>query len=147
MSEAGNARASIFDGDDDFDLSEFTPRAKTAKPRADKDALREVAEKKGFVSREPEAVKTPKEPKPAKAAAPVVVAPPAPEPLPQRRYRTGRNRQLNLKVSDDILRRFYALADSQDLILGEAFEQAVAALEILAGRNELPPRPKRLRWE
>jgi hypothetical protein len=67
--------------------------------------------------------------------------------MPQRRYRTGRNLQLNLKVSDDVLRRFYALADSQDLILGEAFEQAVAALEILVKRNEAPPRPKRLRWE
>ena len=143
MSE-GNARASIFDGDDDFDLSEFTPRPKTAKPRADKDALREVAEKKGFVSREP----TVKEaaPKAARAVAPPPV-PPAPEPMPQRRYRTGRNRQLNLKVSDEVMRRFYALADSQDLILGEAFEQAVTALEILVKRNEAPPRPKRLRWE
>ena len=137
MSETGNARASIFDGDDDFDLSEFTPRPKTAKPRADKDALREVAEKKGFVSREPTA------PKAQKVATP----PPAPEPIPQRRYRTGRNRQLNLKVTDDVMRRFYALADSQDLILGEAFEQAVTALEILVKRDEAPPRPKRLRWE
>jgi len=135
MSETSNARASIFDGDDDFDLSEFTPRAKTAKPRADKEALREAAEKKGFVSREPD---TPKATK--------VVTPP-PEPIPQRRYRTGRNRQLNLKVTDDVMRRFYALADSQDLILGEAFEQAVTALEILVKRNEAPPRPKRLRWE
>jgi len=140
MSDGNSARASIFDGDDDFDLSEFTPRPKTAKPRADKEVLREVAEKKGFVSREPAAPKAPK------AVAPPP-APPAPEPLPQRRYRTGRNRQLNLKVTDDVMRRFYALADSQDLILGEAFEQAVAALEILVKRNEAPPRPKRIGWE
>jgi|SRR6185312_13306 len=140
MSDGANTRASIFDGDDDFDLSEFTPRPKAAKPRADKEALREVAEKKGFVSREPTA------PKAAKAVTPPP-APPAPEPMPQRRYRTGRNRQLNLKVSDDVMRRFYALADSQDLILGEAFEQAVLALEILVQRNEAPPRPKRLRLE
>jgi len=144
MSEGNNARASIFDGDDDFDLSEFTPRPKAAKPRADKEVLREVAEKKGFVSREPASVKE------AAPKAPKAVTPPpapAPEPIPQRRYRTGRNRQLNLKVTDDVLRRFYALADSQDLILGEAFEQAVLALEILVKRNEAPPRPKRLRWE
>jgi len=142
MTEHSNARASIFDGDDDFDLSEFTPRPKTARPRADKEVLREVAEKKGFVSREPAAAKevAPRAPK-------TVTPPPAPEPIPQRRYRTGRNRQLNLKVTDDVLRRFYALADSQDLILGEAFEQAVLALEILVKRNEAPPRPKRLRWE
>ncbi len=145
MTDGTNARASIFDGDDDFDLSEFTPRPRTAKPRADKDALREVAEKKGFVSREP----SPRDaaPKPAPKAEKVVIPPPAPEPMPQRRYRTGRNRQLNLKVTDDVMRRFYALADSQDLILGEAFEQAVTALEILVKRNEAPPRPKRLRWE
>ncbi len=144
MTENSNARASIFDGDDDFDLSEFTPRPKAARPRADKEALREVAEKKGFVSREPAATRE-VAPKAPKAVTPPPA--PAPEPIPQRRYRTGRNRQLNLKVTDDVLRRFYALADSQDLILGEAFEQAVLALEILVKRNEAPPRPKRLRWE
>jgi hypothetical protein len=146
MSDSSNARASIFDNDDDFDLSEFTPRPKAAKPRADKEVLREVAEKKGFVSREPAAPpETAK--KAAKVTAPPPAPPPAPDPLPQRRYRTGRNRQLNLKVSDDIMRRFYALADRQDLVLGETFEQAVAALEILVERNEAPPRPKRIRWE
>jgi len=30
----------------------------------------------------------------------------------QRRYRTGRNRQLNLKVTDEALRRFYALGEA-----------------------------------
>ncbi|MGZ3297738.1 MAG: stability/partitioning determinant [Asticcacaulis sp.] len=144
MSETINAnssaRASIFDEADDFDLSEFTPRPKTSKPRADKESLRELAEQKGFTSREPA-------PRAAKVAAPQPVSPPAPEPEPilQRRYRTGRNRQLNLKVTDDALRRFYALADSQDMILGEAFEQAVLALEILVSRGEAPPRPRRLR--
>ncbi len=146
MSDGNNARASIFDGDDDFDLSEFTPRPKAARPRADKDALREVAEKKGFVSREP-AARESAPPEKAYKSPKAVTPPPAPEPIPQRRYRTGRNRQLNLKVTDDVMRRFYALADSQDMILGEAFEQAVAALEILVKRNEAPPRPKRIRWE
>ncbi|CAL4869962.1 hypothetical protein MMA231_04254 (plasmid) [Asticcacaulis sp. MM231] len=117
-------RASIFDDDLDLDLSSFTPRGVTTE-RPDKDALRTVAEARGFSSREP-------------------LAAPAPEPLAepqlQRRYRTGRNRQLNLKVTDDALRRFYALADAQGLVLGEVFEQAVIALEGALERGETPGR-------
>ncbi|MDI7776648.1 stability/partitioning determinant [Asticcacaulis sp. EMRT-3] len=110
-SETHSQRASIFDDDLDLDLSAFAPRRpENVKP--DKEALRTVAESRGFSSREP------------------VSAPPAaPEPQLQRRYRTGRNRQLNLKVTDEALRRFYALADAQGLVLGEVFEQAVSALE------------------
>lgn len=100
-------RASIFD--DDLDLSAFTPKTK---PKPDKDALRAVAEARGFPSRE--------------ALTPEPVAA---EPVLQRRYRTGRNRQLNLKVTDEALRRFYALADAQGLVLGQVFEQAVEVLE------------------
>jgi len=98
-------RASIFD--DDLDLTAFDTRPQ--KPKPDKESLRAVAEARGFPSRE---------------------AAPAPEPVLQRRYRTGRNRQLNLKVTDEALRRFYALADAQGLVLGQVFEQAVEALEI-----------------
>jgi len=99
-------RASIFD--DDLDLTAFDTRPQ--KPKPDKESLRAVAEARGFPSRE---------------ATPVT----APEPVLQRRYRTGRNRQLNLKVTDEALRRFYALADAQGLVLGQVFEQAVEALE------------------
>jgi hypothetical protein len=114
-------RASIFDDDLDIDVSAFSarpplPRATEAK--AEREALRTMAEQRGFPSRE--------------AAAPII----APEPMLQRRYRTGRNRQLNLKVTDDALRRFYALADAQGKVLGEVFEQAVEALEAqLASRT------------
>lgn len=99
-------RASIFD--DDLDLSAFDARPK---PKPDKESLRAVAEARGFPSRE------------------AVAVPAAPEPVLQRRYRTGRNRQLNLKVTDEALRRFYAVADAQGLVLGQVFEQAVEALE------------------
>jgi hypothetical protein len=114
-------RASIFDDELDLDLSSFTPRG-AGNERPDKDALRTVAEARGFSSREP------------LAPAPI------PEPQLQRRYRTGRNRQLNLKVTDDSLRRFYALADAQGLVLGEVFEQAVSALETALERGEAPGR-------
>lgn len=103
-------RASIFD--DDLDLSAFDARPpKAGMPKPDKEGLRAVAEARGFPSRE------------------AVAAPPPVEPVLQRRYRTGRNRQLNLKVTDEALRRFYAVADAQGLVLGQVFEQAVEALE------------------
>ena len=112
--DTNSQRASIFDDDQDLDLSSFQPRP-AVKP--DKDALRTAAEARGFSSREP-AMPAPQAPHQAAA-----------EPQLQRRYRTGRNRQLNLKVTDEALRRFYALADAQGLVLGEVFEQAVNALD------------------
>jgi hypothetical protein len=116
-------RASIFEDDQDLDLSSFKPKAPaTTKP--DKKALRDVAEARGFSSREPVT--------PAVPTAPPV----ATEPMLQRRYRTGRNRQINLKVTDDVLRRFYALADAQELILAEVLEHAVTALEEKIARGE-----------
>lgn len=45
------------------------------------------------------------------------------------RHRTGRNRQLNLKVRDEDLERFYRIADQDKITLGETFERAMDALE------------------
>ena len=106
-------RASVFS--DDLDLSDFQP-----KPPARAREVREVAERAGFTSREPQA------------------APPEPAPEPvrreQRRYRTGRNVQLNLKVRQEDMDAFYALADREGIVLGEAFARAVVAWkEKLAG--------------
>ena len=42
---------------------------------------------------------------------------------------TGRNRQLNLKVTEAAADKFYALADANHWVLGEAFEMAIEALE------------------
>ncbi len=95
-------RASVFD--DDLDLSAFQP-----KPPAKAQEVREVAEKAGFTSREP-------------------ATPPAePTRREQRRYRTGRNVQLSLKVRQEDLDAFYRLADREGIVLGEAFARAVAA--------------------
>ena len=120
-----SGRASIFDSDeDDFDVAGFEPAA-APRPR-DPDsvaAVRQTAEARGFSSRE---------------AAPVAHSKPSPlatasEPIAQevrlRRRRTGRDKQLNLKVTDACLQRFYALADGNGWVLGEAFEHAIAALE------------------
>ena len=99
-------RASVFG--DDLDLSDFQP-----KPPARARDVRDVAERAGFTSREPQ------------------VAPPKPSPDPikreQRRYRTGRNVQLNLKVRQADLDAFYALADQEGIVLGEAFARALVA--------------------
>src|SRR5690348_8479548 len=81
------------------DLSDFQPKPKKTDVRA-------VAESAAFTSREPT--------QPRRAP---------------RRYRTGRNQQLNLKVTASALHDFYALADRTGLVLGEVFERAVAALK------------------
>ena len=104
-------RASIFGAEEPLDLSDFAP-----KPAARPEQVRGLAEQAGFRSRDP-----------APPAAPT----PAPEAgrRAPRRYRTGRNVQLNLKVRQDAADAFYALADAQGWVLGEAFERAIAALE------------------
>ncbi|WP_371349436.1 stability/partitioning determinant [Ancylobacter sp. IITR112] len=106
----GDVRTNLFADDDaaDLDLSSFRP----AKPvRQSEEATKTAAAKAGFVSREP------------KAAAPA----PAPAPgKPARRvWRTGRNVQLNLKATPETVAAFYAIADAQGWVLGEALEKAV----------------------
>jgi hypothetical protein len=71
--------------------------------------VRGIAEKAGFRSREP--------------------APPAVDRREIRRYRTGRNQQLNLKVRAEDAAAFYAIADANGWVLGETFAQAIAALQ------------------
>lgn len=99
-------RAPLFGNEDD--LGDFRP-----KPPAPVEQVRSVAEQAGFRSREPG-------PGPASAASA--------ERREQRRYRTGRNVQLNLKVRQEAVDAFYKLADEHGWVLGEAFERAVAAL-------------------
>lgn len=99
-------RAPLFPQEADLDLSAFKP-----KPAAP-EQVRDLAEQAGFRSREP-----------------VAPQPPAPGRREPRRYRTGRNIQLNIKVRQEALDAFYSVADRQGWVLGEAFEHAVAALQ------------------
>jgi hypothetical protein len=118
-------RASIFDtDDDDLDVTDFKPAAERRPRNPDAvAAVRRTAESKGFASRE---AATP-------SPSPAISAPVAVVPIPQearlRRRRTGRDKQLNLKVTEASLVRFYALADANGWVLGETFERAVSALE------------------
>jgi hypothetical protein len=107
-------RASIFD-DDDLDVSEFAPTSQRPDRTGEADRIKSAALQKGFISREGQDVNNP----------PSI----APQMAPRRRYTTGRNRQLNMKVTDEALKRFYALADAGGWVLGETFEHAVMALE------------------
>jgi hypothetical protein len=108
-------RASIFE-EPEFDITGFAPKAApdAAAPHADK--VREVSEAAQFRSREP--------------------APAPPPKREQRRHRTGRNVQFNVKASQATVDAFYAISDRQGWVLGETLEHALAALEReLAGQG------------
>jgi hypothetical protein len=90
-------RADPFAGDD-LDLSGFAPVAR--RPIPPRDQIRVVSEASGFPSRAPENSKP-----------------------QQRRCRTGRNLQLNLKVTAETAARFTTLADTRDLPFGELLKQ------------------------
>jgi len=117
-------RASVFDEAPEIDVSGFGPR-KSPKPAARPDELKAISETASFVSREPAA------PSPKPVPAPRASREPQKEPIVRepRRHRTGRNIQLNIKARAETIDRFYAIADRQGWVLGEAFEQAIAALE------------------
>ena len=103
-----NQRASIFDADD-LDVSSFAPKRgpDTAAPAAEQ--VRAVAEAANFRSRE--------------------AAPPPPPKRVQRRHRTGRNVQFNVKASQETVDAFYAISDAKGWVLGETMEHALAALK------------------
>jgi hypothetical protein len=99
---------------DPFDLSDFKPAApKRPDVTVRKEAIRQVSEENNFPSRAPERPKKP-ETKPS---------------APQRRRRTGRNVQFNIKATSETVARFTALADRHGLVFGELLDQALDAFE------------------
>ncbi len=107
MSEKNERPSLGFGGElDGLDLAEFA----TSKPKASKpepETARKAAEAAGFRSREPA-------PKLLKAQ--------------QRRRRTGRTAQLNLKLKPETIEAFTRIADANGWGLGEAFERATTLL-------------------
>jgi hypothetical protein len=103
-------RADPFSGD--LDLSDFKPSA-VKKPKLEADAIRQVSEANNFPSRA--------------AAKPKAAREPAA--FTQRRRRTGRNVQFNIKATPETIARFTALADKNGWVFGEALEHALDALE------------------
>jgi hypothetical protein len=55
--------------------------------------------------------------------------PPATPRRKPRRYKTGRNQQLNIKATGETIERFLKAADAQNVPLGEMLKQALDAFE------------------
>ena len=106
-------RASPFDQSDDLDISGFAPKP-VPKPAARPEAVRAISEAAQFQSREP---------------APKSSIPDLRGKRETRRYRTGRNVQLNIKARTEAIDAFYDIADKQGWVLGETFERAINALK------------------
>ncbi len=98
-------RADVF-GTGDFDVAGFAPAKPAAAPPPE--AVKKVAEAAKFTSREPAPGKSKRQP---------------------RTYRTGRNRQLNVRVRDYTFNDVYEISDAQGWVLGETIEKAIAALK------------------
>ena len=95
------------------ELPKFEPKPKNA-PMARQEQIEQLAEASGFPSRQP-----------------VQRAPAAPRRPSGRRYKTGRNQQINIKATAEVIERLYTLADKKRVPLGELLEQALNALEAL----------------
>lgn len=99
---------------EDLDLSEFKPRkAPVSRPQSGE--TNKAAEAAGFRSREPKVVQNPVSGAGGAAS--------------QRRRRTGRNAQFNLKARPETIAAYCALADRMGWGLGETLEKAVELLE------------------
>jgi hypothetical protein len=109
-------RAGLFE--EGPDVSDFKP-----KPPARAEQVKAIAEQAGFRSRDPLV-----QDRPAEIGQPELPATARPMRREQRRYRTGRNQQLNLKVTAQDAEAFYAIADARGWVLGETFARAIAAL-------------------
>lgn len=107
------SRANPFD-----DLNDFASD-NVAKP-VPAAAIDQIAENSGFPSRK--AAGTGKD-----ATATPTISPPSPA-RPQRRHVTGRNRQINIKATEEVITELYRIADSMNLPLGAVLEKALAAL-------------------
>jgi hypothetical protein len=116
-------RASIFE-EPDIDVSGFEPKPApdTTAPRPEE--VREVSQAASFRSRESQAAPPPKAPIRPKRE--------------QRRYRTGRNVQFNVKASQETVDAFYAISDRKGWVLGETLEHALAALERQLAAPDVP---------
>jgi hypothetical protein len=77
--------------------------------RVEEEAIAEVARENNFPSRQAPKATPPKR--------------------KQRRYRTGRNRHLGIKATEETVERFYKVADARNMPLGEVLRLALDALE------------------
>ena len=115
----GKERADLGFADalDDFDPADFQPKPKPIKRANDapkREEAAKAAEALGFKSRE---------------AKPASLDTSGAGPGTQRRRRTGRNAQFNLKAKPETIEAYCAIADRMGWGLGETLERAVELLE------------------
>jgi len=107
-------RTSIFgvNEPESLDVASFAPKKAidTKAPAAEQ--VRAVSQAANFPSREPTAPKTDSRPKRA-----------------ARRYRTGRNVQLNVKVLQETMDAIYTVTEAQGWVLGFTLQRAIEALQ------------------
>ena len=91
------------------DLDDFAPETPSRPVAAE--AIDQLAQASGFPSRKAQAA-------------------PSPAPVRQpRRHTTGRNRQINIKATEETITALYSIADDMGLPLGAVLEQALVALD------------------
>ena len=90
-------------------------KAPTSVPREQTERIEQIAEANNFPSRQP--ARTPA----ARTAA------------KQRRYKTGRNQQINIKATGETIEKFLKTADERHVPLGELLRLALDALEGAGG--------------
>lgn len=107
------------------DLDDFAPQPK-ARPVAP-DTIDQIAQASGFPSRKAQASTG------MFSSEPALTETAKPAPRLQRRHTTGRNRQINIKATEETIATLYRIADERGVPLGAVLEQALAALE--AGKS------------
>jgi chemotaxis protein histidine kinase CheA len=93
------------------DLNDFAPAKPKPTSQTTKAAADQVAAENNFPSRQ--------------AAKPAE----QPGPRQQRRHRTGRNQQINIKATAETVAQFNRLVDELGVTQGEVLERALKALE------------------
>jgi len=104
------------------DLDDFQPKPRSApeKRRVEPEVIDQLAQDNGFPSRQPA-----KSSGRASAPAPAATLP------SQRRYRTGRNVQKNIKATAETIDALNRKADELSVPLGEVVRRGLIALEVL----------------
>lgn len=102
------------------DLGDFIPTS--PKPKVEREVIDQVAADNGFPSRQP--IKAIETVSPISSPASTTESK-----KQQRRHRTGRDKQINIKATDATIQRLYRLADERKVVLGELLELALDALE------------------
>ena len=119
------SRANPFGDLDDFGSDN------SAKP-VPADAIEKIAQSSGFPSRKAgvaRADETASWTGEAASPSPGPVTPSSPPARQPRRHVTGRNRQINIKATEETIEELYRIADAMNLPLGAVLEQALAALD------------------